>query len=33
MSDRNTRIKTLSTYDNDPIYDIEDKDVAYDDLS
>ena len=33
MFEKNTRIKTLSTYENQNMDSIEDKDVAYDDIS
>ena len=34
MLEKNTRIKTLSTYENEGSYEnFEDKDIAYDDIS
>lgn len=33
MIEKNTRIKTLSTYENEGADSFEDKDMAYDDLS
>lgn len=33
MSSRNTRVKTQSAHEQEPGFELEDKDAAYDDLS